>query len=91
MSAEDQERTGRHVGGVVHEDRPLLAQALDDVAVVNDFVPHEDRRTETLEGELHDLDGAIHSRTEAPRVAEQNTHQSQCSSGAVRGSAVALN
>ena len=74
MGTEDQQRPSGRIGGILDEDRSLLSELLDHVAVVNDFVTHVDRRSEPPKGELDDLDGPVYAGTESARVGEQNTH-----------------
>ena len=56
---------------VLDEDRALALQLLDHVPVVDDLVPHIDRRAIALQGALHDLDGAVHPGAEAARRRQQ--------------------
>ena len=52
----------------------LLAQGVDDMPVVHDFVPHVDRLFELVECPLDDLDGAIDAGAEASRAGKQDFH-----------------
>ena len=79
-------RLGHAVGGKHHravvgnfielidEHRAQIAQAVDDEAVVDDLVAHEDRRAEPFERELDDLDRAVDARTEATGGSDQDAH-----------------
>ena len=67
MGAEDDGTVGRAVVQLLDEDGPLVAQAVDDVAVMDDLVAHVDGRAPFLERHLHDLDGAVDARAEAAR------------------------
>src|SRR4051794_3733910 len=61
-----------HLVEFVDENRTELAQAVDDVAVVDDFVPHIDGRSEPLERKLDDLDRAIDAGAETTRRGDQD-------------------
>ena len=52
--------------------RPIALQAVDDEAVVDDLVPHIDRRAEPLERELDDLDRAVDAGAKAARRGDQH-------------------
>ncbi len=47
------------------EDGAAVAQLLDDIAVMNDFVMDVDGTAKGFEGELDDIDGANHASAEA--------------------------
>ena len=49
----------RHLGLLLDEDGPALAQLLHHVLVVHDLLAHVDRRAVELEGALHGLDGPV--------------------------------
>ncbi len=74
MGAEDHGGAVRHRVELVHEHGAEIAQAIDDELVVDDLVPHVDRRTEKLDRPLHDVDRAIDARAESPRIREQDLH-----------------
>jgi hypothetical protein len=48
-----------------------LAQVVDHVGVVDDFVAHVDRRAKLLQGALDDLDGAVDAGAETARLGQQ--------------------
>ena len=50
----------------------MLAQPVDDEAVVDDLVAHIDRRAEPLERQLDDLDRAIDAGAKAARRGDQH-------------------
>ena len=77
MSAVDQPCADGCVGGFLDEDGALLAQGVDDMPVVHDFVPHVDGLFESVECPLDDLDGAIDAGTEASRAGKQDFHWSE--------------
>lgn len=52
------------------EDRAELLQTLHHIAIVDDLVAHIDRGAVFLQRQNDDLDGAIHARAEAARLAE---------------------
>ena len=72
MRAEDQRAARRHVREILDEDRALLAQILDHIGVVHDFVTHVDGRAEQLDRALDDFDRAIDARAKAARLREQD-------------------
>ena len=74
MRGEDHRRAVRHLVELLDEHRAQRAQALDDVAVVHDFVAHVDRRAEQLERALDDVDRAIDAGAETARIGEQDPH-----------------
>ena len=55
----------------VDEDRALALEVLDDVAVVDDFVAHIDRRAEPFEREFDDLDRPVDAGAKAARTGHQ--------------------
>jgi hypothetical protein len=69
VGAEDGDGTGRHLIEFVHEDRPSAAKTFDDVEVVDDLLPHVDRRIEEVQGALDDFDGAFDAGAEAAGLA----------------------
>jgi len=77
VGAVDQSCTARNVGEIVDEDRALGAQVVDHVAVVDDLVAHVDGLSEALEGDLHDFDRAIDTRTESAGAGHQDTHRAR--------------
>ena len=77
VGTEDQQRASRRLGGILDEDRSLLSEPLDHVAVVNDFVTDVDRCPEPPKGYLDDLDGPVYAGTESAWVGEQNTHPTE--------------
>ena len=54
----------------VHEDRALLLQFLDNVAVVDDLLADIDRRAEGLKGDANDIDGPHDTRAESAGFQE---------------------
>ena len=74
MRTEDQGSTIRHVVELVDEDRAACAQAVDNEAVVHDFMAHVDGCAEGFERAFDDLDRAIDAGTETTGVGEQDFH-----------------
>ena len=74
MRGEDDSGAVGHLVELVDEYSAELAQALDHVHVVHHFVPHVDRCAEQADGALDDVDGAIDSGAETPRIGEQDFH-----------------
>ena len=64
VGAEDDEMAVRHLVQLVHEDRPLLPQFIDDERVVHDLMADVHHSPEPLKGEVDDVDGADHSGAE---------------------------
>ncbi len=57
---------------VLHEDRALRLEAVDDIAIMDDLMPHVDRRAIFGERQLDDLDSPVHPGAEAARAAEED-------------------
>ena len=68
VGGKHQRIAGRDVIELLDEDRALVAQVLDDIGVVDDFVTHVDRRAELLQGALDDVDGAVDAGAKAARL-----------------------
>jgi hypothetical protein len=60
---------------LLDEYRPHRSQPLDDMTVMDDFVPHMDGRTEKRDGTLDDVDGPVDAGTEPPRIGKQDIHR----------------
>jgi len=76
-------------GGIVRifdENRAFVAQAVHDMAVVNDLVSDIDGPCLLLECEFDDLDRPVDTRTETPRTGKQDSHGRGDSSVLLRGS-----
>ena len=73
MSGKHDRPVVRHLVELVDEHRAEVSQAVDDEAVVDDFVPHIDRRAEALERELDDLDRPVDAGAEAARRRDQDS------------------
>ena len=61
-------------GELFHEDGAHGFQALHDMGVVDDFMPHEDRGAPLGQGLFDDLDGPVDPRAEAARLSQQDFH-----------------
>ena len=72
VRAEDHRGVVGHLVELVHEVGALGPEGLDDMPVVHDLAAHVDRRRADLEGQLHDVDGAIHAGAEAARPCEHD-------------------
>ena len=53
---------------LINKNRATRLEALDDKAIVDDFVAHVDRRAELIERILDNLNRAIHAGAEPARV-----------------------
>ena len=68
------EDDGPVVGAFVQlfdKNSALVAQAIDDKAVVHDFVAHIDRRAPFFERHFHDLDGTVDTCTKPARGGKE--------------------
>jgi hypothetical protein len=74
VGAEDRDRAGGNFGEVLDETRPLGAQALDDVPVVDDLMPDVDGCAKPDERLFDDVDGADDARAKAARLRKHYTH-----------------
>ncbi len=74
VGAEDREGPFRHFVQLVDEDGPEVAQAVDDKAVMDDFLADIDGGLKPGQGQLHDLYRAIHTGAVAPRVGQKHFH-----------------
>ena len=61
-----------HLVQLLDEHRAHSAQPVDHEAVVDDLVPHIDRRAEPLDRQLDDLDRAIDAGAKAARRGDQD-------------------
>ena len=64
-------RAIRHIVQGFDENGPLGPQFINNKAVVDDFVPHIDRRSIFLECAVNNQDGAVDTGTKAPRRGDQ--------------------
>jgi hypothetical protein len=72
MGREDNGRTLRDRIQFFHKDGAFLLKPLNHIAIVNDLVPHIDRRAIFFERPLDDLDGPVNAGAEATRCSEQD-------------------
>ena len=63
---------GRRLVQLFNKDRAQGLQPVDHVAVVDDFVPHIDRRAVFLDRPLDDLDRSVNTRAEPARAGQQD-------------------
>ncbi len=66
--------SGRHFRERLDETRPLGAETLDYMAVVDDFVADVYRRTKPRECLFNNIDSPDHARTETARLGEDHAH-----------------
>ena len=71
MRGEDDRPVVGHFVELVDEHRAQFAQPIDDEAVVDDLMADIDRRAESFERELDDLDRAVDPGAEAARSGDQ--------------------
>ena len=74
MGTENGHGTGRHLGQILDETRPLGLQRLDDAAVVNDLMADIDRRAIFGQGPLDDFDGPHHAGAKTPWLSQNDLH-----------------
>ena len=72
VRGEDDRPVVGHFVELVDEHRAQFAQPIDDEAVVDDLMTDIDRRAESLEGELDDLDRPVDPSAEAARSRDQH-------------------
>src|SRR5690606_3662548 len=75
VRAEDHGGAVAHLVELLDEDRAALLEVVDHVAVVDDLVPHVDRRTQRLDRSLDDVGRAIVAGAEAAGVGEDDVHE----------------
>src|ERR1700678_2303482 len=71
MRAEDGAAADGHFIELFDEDRSGIAQFIDDVFVVDDFLAHVDRRTIEIEGNFHHVDRPHYARAKASRLKQE--------------------
>ena len=87
MGREDDRLALGHLGLLVDEDRAALLELADDMQVVDDLLPHVDRRAVQLERPLDRLDrpfdaGAVAAGRGEKQLADHRGHRSPvCVSG----------
>jgi len=72
VSAVDDALPGRDFFNFIDEDSALLGQLIDYKAVMDDFAAHVNRRSESVEGYLYDVNGADNSGAETARLEQQD-------------------
>src|SRR5690606_3463492 len=60
-----------HLIQLLDENRALCLERVDDEPIMNDFMPHIDRRTILLDRTLHDLDRPVHAGAKPARSRDQ--------------------
>ena len=74
MGTEHRDGAGRNVLQLIDKHGASLAQIVDHVLVVNNFMKHIHGSAIAFKGELHNLDGARHPGTESSGLREKNVH-----------------
>jgi len=72
MSAEDGRRARRYFIQFVNEDGAEPPKTVNDMPIMNDFMPNVDRWSVLIECSLYDFYGANDARAKAARVSEQD-------------------
>src|SRR2546426_11845940 len=73
VRAEDHSLAVRHFAQLLNEHRPFQLERVDDVAAVDDLVPDIDGRAVSLERQLYDVDGPVHTGAEAPWIGDRKS------------------
>src|SRR5687767_2129713 len=76
MGAEDDDRTLRDLVQFFDEDCALVAQRIDDVSAVDDFMADKDRRSVFLQRQIDDIDRPIDPGAKAAWIGEIDLHRS---------------
>src|SRR5579862_499506 len=61
-----------HVVNFMDKNRALFCQLVDNIAIMNDLAAHIDGRTESLQGNFDDVDGAHYPGTKTPWLEQQD-------------------
>ncbi len=69
VGAEDHRRPVRHLVQLLDEDRPLLAQGVDDIFIVHHFMADINRRAEKFQGPFNYLYGPVDAGTETAGIS----------------------
>ncbi len=72
MSAEDGHGSDRHFIKVFYKECSLLPEILYDMAIMDDFMEDEDRRTVYIECPFDNLDGTNNACAETARFEQQD-------------------
>ena len=64
VGAENGDAAFRNFLDFADENHAFLAEGFDDPAVMDDLMPHINRRTVKLQRTFDDVDGAVHARAE---------------------------
>ena len=72
VGAEDHGRIVRDFVELVHEDRALLAERLDDEPVVDDLATHVDGRLAHRQRQLDDVDRALDARAKSAGPGQED-------------------
>ena len=72
VGGEDDRLALRNLGLLVHEHGPARFEVTDDVQVVDDLLPHVDRRPVQIERPLDRLDGALDACAVAARRRQED-------------------
>ena len=73
MRAEDYTGSFRHLAKLFDENCSGAAQLIDDVAIVDNFLAHIDRRAKRLQRNLYDVNRPHHAGAEATRLQQENS------------------
>ena len=74
MRAEHGHRSVGHLIQLLDESSAFFLQGLDDVLIVDDFMPDKHRLAVLLQGAFDDVDRPNHSCTETARLSENHSH-----------------
>jgi hypothetical protein len=74
VGAEHHESTFRYLAQLVDEFGAAFAEPTDNMSVVDNFLAHVDRRAESLQRQLDDLNGSVDTGAIAPWSCQQQFH-----------------
>ena len=72
MRGIDHSRAFRHFVQFVNENSALLGKIVYNVTIMNDFLTYVDGRAESVQRDLHDIDGADYTRAKATRFQQKD-------------------
>ena len=74
VGGENQDRAVRHFANLFDKNRPTLAQAIDDVAIMDNLVTNVDRRAVQRQRVFDNADSAVNAGAKTARVSQQDLH-----------------
>jgi hypothetical protein len=71
---ENQRGVIRYFAEFLDENGTLGTQIVDDIAVMDDFMPHVNGRAEQIERPIDDFDGSVDAGTESAGIGQLDFH-----------------